>query len=501
MDPHAARCRLRDGPRALKPLSTAGSALRWLTQPSLLRRLLFGQLLLLAGLWWLLVAVSAAQRVSDETLRAEVAGLRAIAVAAAALLDRPVALQAALEELERERAAGVSAGAEGAEAQLRTYTVVHHGERLLFASPGLAAVVLGPHPLGISDLEDARTGASPTRWRIVTEGVTAADGQLLRVSELVPEGPLLLLLSLNQHGGLVLPLLFSMPLLLVPALLSLHGALRPWRQLAAGLAARDSQDLRPVPLPGHQRELRPLVDAINAWLGQIRELREREQRFLADAAHELRTPLAAVQLATQHLQSALGRGDAVQADAALQAVLRGSTRSARLSHQLLALLRAEADAGTPAQRIDLAAWLPEQVADLAPLARQRGVELALSIADARRPHPVQVQADGLQSLLVNLVDNAVRHAPRASTVELTLLHRGTHLLLQVDDAGPGVPAEQREVLLQRFRRGPGQPSGSGSGLGLAIVASVVQRHQGRLRLERAPTGGLRVEVELPAAAA
>jgi two-component system sensor histidine kinase QseC len=240
-----------------------------------------------------------------------------------------------------------------------------------------------------------------------------------------------------------------------------------------------------------------LVDAINAWLAEIRALREREQRFLADAAHELRTPLAAVQLGAQHLQAALARNDRPQADAALQAVLRGSARSARLAHQLLALLRAEAEASQPLQRIDLAHWLPELIADLAPLAQQRGVQLALAI-EPPQALTLQAHPDGLQSLLVNLIDNAIGHAPPGSTVEIGVQRQADRIELSVDDAGPGIPAKQRDSLLQRFRRGQNQPAGSGSGLGLAIAASVAQAHGGSLQLAQAAAGGLRVLVALPA---
>lgn len=469
---------------------------RRLSAPSLLRRLLFSQLLLLALLWWILITVSAWQRVSDETLKAEVEGLRAIALAAAALVDRPDALRAALAELERGHANGEAGDPLSS---LRTYTVLHHGDRLLYASPGLSGMALRPHPVGVSGLREPQPTGDERRWRVVTERVPGPDGQPIRASELVPEGPLFWLMAIEQQGGLVLPLLFSMPLLLIPAGLSLHWALRPWRRLSSHLASRDSADLSPLASPGRHRELLPLVDAINAWLKQIRALREREQRFLADAAHELRTPLAAVQLGAQRLQAALAQGDGAQAEAALQAVLRGSARSSRLAHQLLALLRAEAETQNPAERWALAEWLPELIADLAPLAQRSGVQLALLIADPARPHAVQAHADGLHSMLVNLIDNAVRHAPVGSTVEVGLQHEGDRVLISVDDAGPGIPAHQRDDLLQRFRRGRSQEAGSGSGLGLAIAAGVAASLGGSLQLTTSSLGGLRALVVLPAA--
>lgn len=462
----------------------------------MLRRLLLGQLLLLALLWWLLIVLSARLEISDETLQDEAPALRAIGLAAAALLDRPEALRAALLELDRNNTA---AGSSQQEPLLRTYTVLHHGDRLLFASEGLPGPARRPHPPGVSDLQAPAANGEVARWRVITEQVATADGLGLRASALIPEGPLFLLLALQGKAGLFLPLLISMPLLLLPAALSLHWALRPWRRLSAGLAGRDSADLSPLPLPGRQRELRPLVDAMNAWLRQLRELRDREQRFLADAAHELRTPLTAVQLGAQRLQGALERGDGAQVQAALQAVLRGSARSARLAHQLLALLRAEAEATAPTETLDLARWLPELIADLVPLAQQRGVQLGLEGADEAQQHLMQAHPDGLQSLVVNLVDNAIRHAPRGSAVRIGLQRDGERLQLLVDDEGPGIAAERRESLLLRFTRGEAQPGDTGSGLGLAIALSVARLHGGELRLLSSPAGGLRVEVKLPAA--
>ena len=467
----------------------------WLTGPSLLRRLLVAQGLLLALLWWLLFAVATHMEQSDDALIGQAPALRAVALTTAALLDRPQALQAVLSELDHWNR-HVDADDDPL---LRTSTVVRHGARLLFATAGLQGGALGPHKPGISNAagHDDKLGGR-LRWRVVTAEAAAPDGSLVQVSMLYPEGPRAVAAALSSNGQLFMPLLFSMPLLLLPAALSLGWALRPWGRLSASVARRDALDLTPLPPPGPHRELQPLVAAINDWLAQLRNAREREQRFLADAAHELRTPLSAVQLSAQRLQAALGRRDEADAEAALHAVLRGSARAARLAHQLLALVRAEAEATTPTVKLDLTRWLPEVIADLAPLAQQRGVQLELALDDGADGLRLDAHPDGLQSLVVNLVDNAIRHAPPGTPVSIGLQRRGDLLRLLVQDEGPGIAEEMRASVLRRFTRGEA-PRDTGSGLGLAIALSVTEVHGGQLQLLRSPGGGLCVEVELPAA--
>lgn len=286
------------------------------------------------------------------------------------------------------------------------------------------------------------------------------------------------------------------PLLLVGPLLALLGvwvvarALAPLRRLAADVRARDVDTFAPLPDTDVPDEAAPLVRAVNGLLARLSGALDAQRAFVADAAHELRSPLTALKLQLKLLREA---GDEAARKAAMERLAQGVERATRLVEQLLALARTEPGAAQTLAALDLADVAREALADLLPLASARGSELSLQ-ADA--PVPLQGDRNGLIALVRNLADNALRYAPPGARVELLLALDDGAPLLTVDDSGPGIPPAERGKVFDRFVRRSAQGE-SGSGLGLAIVRSVAQRHGATVSLADSPLGGLRVQVRWP----
>jgi two-component system, OmpR family, sensor histidine kinase QseC len=293
-------------------------------------------------------------------------------------------------------------------------------------------------------------------------------------------------------GHLLLPLLVALPLLGVGLLIAIGRALAPLHALASAVASRDPQHLAPVAAERVPREVRALVDRLNELFARIEASLERERAFTADAAHELRTPLAAIRAQAQVAQRA--RDDAERAHA-LDQVIAGCDRATRLSEQLLTLARLETGAWRERLvRCDLGDVARAVLAEVAPAAHARGVAVELH-ADA----PVAVLGDAplLHVLLRNLVDNALRYGAGGSAVRVEIERSAFHPVLRVVDQGPGVPAAERTRVLDRFYRGLGSAE-SGAGLGLAIAARIVALHGATLTLDEGPDGrGLAVTVRWP----
>lgn len=260
--------------------------------------------------------------------------------------------------------------------------------------------------------------------------------------------------------------------------LSVRFGLRPLAQLAQRIAQRRVGDLAPVQVDRLYTETAPLVSALNDLLAREGQRLEADRRFLADAAHELRTPLAAV-TAQAHLL--LGEQEPQARQEAAQALRAGVARVSHLLAQLLTLARAETAVQTlRPERLDMAALLRERVALLAPLARQRGIQLELQ---APTHCEALLERGGLCSVVDNLVDNAIRYSPDGARVEVALegceASGAAGLTLIVRDNGPGLAAEQRERVFERFYRVPGSTA-QGTGLGLAIVKRIAERERARL---------------------
>jgi len=288
------------------------------------------------------------------------------------------------------------------------------------------------------------------------------------------------------HG--VAPLLWAAPLLALAMWWLAAGTLAPLRRVAQSLRERDEQSLQPLATAGLPVEVEPMVAALNGLLQRLGASFDTQRAFVSDAAHELRSPLTALSLQLQLLRRA---PDAATRSVALDALGAGIARAARLVEQLLTLARSEP--GAPFEMVaslDLAELVRAAVADTVPLALARDTSLELF---ANAPVRVHGEQAALTMLARNLADNAVRHVPRGARVELRVFDDAGVPTLQVDDAGPGIPLQDRERVFDRFYRRASDDE-AGSGLGLAIVRSVAERHGASVLLADSNLGGLRVTV-------
>jgi two-component system sensor histidine kinase QseC len=239
--------------------------------------------------------------------------------------------------------------------------------------------------------------------------------------------------------------------------------------------------------------VRPLVRALNRLLGRLRVTLDNERRFTADAAHELRTPLAALKI---HAQVAQASTDPEDRGHALAQMVSGVERTSRLVEQLLRLARLDPMQGLQeTQPVDLNALIHAAEADLADQAARQGRQIDVVAGD--EPVVLQGDADMLHVALRNLLENALRHTPAGSHIEMTLARDAREVRLSVADDGPGVPQEELDRLGERFYRGSNVTT-EGSGLGLAIVQRIALLHGARLELRNRAAGGLAATLVWPA---
>ncbi|TPK74863.1 sensor histidine kinase [Mesorhizobium sp. B2-4-15] len=367
------------------------------------------------------------------------------------------------------------------------YHVKAAGGRLLTGYPDLPEASKPPdaeasyrgHRLRLLTFSHAVVGAGVDSPITVTVGVTLAghDAMVKR----------LWLSAFAQQLALV-------AIAGVFVLLGLHRGLAPLIRLRDVVRSPGRNELDRVEVPGAQSEIRPLIDALNAYMERVRAQMAAQRRFIANAAHQLRTPLA---LLSTQASYALRETSADQRQEALVALQASSGKLARLAEQLLTLSRAEPGSRRPrADRIDLTEAARQVLETHAPYAIARKIDLGLEEAG-----PVPVIGDGtmLREMIVNLVDNALRYSPSGGCVTVRLAIIEGEAVLTVADDGPGIPEDERDHVFERFYRIAGSAE-EGSGLGLAIVREVVENAGGRVTLGDGAAGGLVVEVRLPLAA-
>jgi two-component system sensor histidine kinase QseC len=290
----------------------------------------------------------------------------------------------------------------------------------------------------------------------------------------------------------VLPLGIIVPLLIGFIYLSVRRGLKPLDDLAADVSVRSPENLSPVSTGNAPAEAQPLIGALNRLLARVGATLENERRFTADAAHELRTPLAALKI---HAQVAQAADLPVATRASLDKVVAGVDRTTRLVEQLLRLARLDPlDHLAEPQQIDLGRLVAAAVTDAADGAPAAGRTLVSALPDS--PLAVFGDADLLAAAVRNLIDNALRYTPPGSTVTVTVRSDGRRSELSVSDDGPGVPAAELPRLGERFFRGS-DPGGEGSGLGLAIVRRIADLHGITLDYSNRPTGGFVARLRWP----
>lgn len=292
--------------------------------------------------------------------------------------------------------------------------------------------------------------------------------------------------------ALLEPMVLALPVLGLIVWLGIRWGTRPLVSLGAQVRERDPSNLAPLEVGHPPAEVVPLVANLNHLLERVRASIESERRFTADAAHELRTPIAAVRA---HAEVARATTTDTERRAALDSIVAGCDRAAHAVEQLLTLARLHPrESVGPRQPCDLRDIAKQALADAAPMAVAKGIELELVAG----PPVIALGNQALLAILArNLVDNAVRYAGPGSSARVEVVRDGEIARLVVSDQGPGIPPAHRASLGQRFYRIPGTRA-AGVGLGLSIVTRIADLHGASVRFEDGPGGrGLSVAVELP----
>lgn len=272
-------------------------------------------------------------------------------------------------------------------------------------------------------------------------------------------------------------LLLALPVALLPIWLAVRQGLKPLQRLSAQLQARSPSDLRAVDADLRYAELNAVAHAFNAVLDQLRDKMQREHAFVQDAAHELRTPMAVISAQAHLLVQAANDAQRAQAQAGLEQAIQ---RASHLAHQLLVLAALDEAHRTPVQRVDVAALLRNALAAIAPSAMARKMDMSLEAPDQLF---CTLDAAALQSIVQNLLDNALRYGRDGGRIAIRLHadNDNQQLRLLVADDGPGIPEAEQAHIFERFVRGS-QPQAAGSGLGLAIARQAALALHGHITL-------------------
>ncbi|MFN9766719.1 MAG: sensor histidine kinase [Pseudomonadota bacterium] len=452
-------------------------------------RSLFGELLdwvlaPLLFLWPMSLALTwgVAQGLANRPYDAELARLvQAIASNATA----PVRTSEAALRLEIERSA--TALLRGSEDTERWFQVLGSRGQLLAGSGTLSVPEPGVGADGTVRFRDDKVAEEAVRvaWLWLAAGDDPDNDALVQVAETLEPRQRL---ATEIIKGVLLPQFAILPLAVMLVWLALTRGIRPLEELQRRIRRRESSDLSPIPERGVPDEVAPLVRSINDLLQRLDKSVATQRHFLADAAHQLKTPLAGLrtqaELAAREIDG--GRGDPAAMKHSLRQIALSSQRAAHMVNQLLAMARAE-DSGERLRRqwVDLGAVTRAVVRDFVPRAIERRIDLGyegpegVPATTGTDPGGARVLAEPvlLGEMVRNLVDNALRYTPEGGVVTARVLPEpgGQAGVLQVEDTGPGIPPAERELVFQPFYRSIEAPV-DGSGLGLAIVMEVAQRH-------------------------
>ncbi len=301
-------------------------------------------------------------------------------------------------------------------------------------------------------------------------------------------------IAINSAIRGVIPVLLLIPLLVLTLAALVRKTLRPLKKLAAALDGRGEDDLQPLPDTPMPSEIRPFAVAINRLLDRVAQSVAVQRRFVADAAHELRSPLTALSLQAEQLEATSLPPLARERLAALRG---GIKRGRNLLEQLLALARAQEVPMAAAGPVALLPVLREILEELMPLAEAKALDLGVSGAPGSR---VRAAPAELKTMFKNLVENAIQHSPVNGRIDILVRQDQGATVVRVDDEGPGIAPEYHERVFDPFYRLPGNHA-PGAGLGLSIVKTIAVRSGARITLGYASPqkpAGLRVEVVFPA---
>jgi two-component system, OmpR family, sensor kinase len=343
-----------------------------------------------------------------------------------------------------------------------------------------------------NDLEDGlQTLPLPGgKWRVLVR--TRADGSRVAIAQPTAARDEI---ARDSAVRTILPLGVLVPCLMLLVGVVIHTSFRPVLHLASRLDVKQSGHLEKLPTDGIPTELHPFIASINRLLQRTAVLFEHQRRFIADAAHELRTPITALTIQAENL----GHEDLTEESRTRLAALRsGIRRTAHLAEQLLDLARYDENNHADVEVVKLDAILKKSVSEYLPFAQARSIDIGF---DRIEHAPVRGNPTGLAALARNLIDNAIRYSPDGGQIDIAVSSDRDCVVLRIDDGGPGVPEAQLDRIFEPFNRG-NRPEGDGTGLGLSIVRRVVDNYRGSIRLENlTPSGrtGLRAIVTFPRA--
>ncbi len=318
------------------------------------------------------------------------------------------------------------------------------------------------------------------------------DGNEWRVAlQVLPDGRKVVARQLTEvrdeiarHSALqtLLPLLTLIPVLIGLLTIVIRRTLAPVRQMGEMLDQANSLNPIKLPVQGVPVEILPFVASVNAMMQRLRETQQQQRRFIADAAHELRTPIAALSIQAENLSTIIAQGEANER---MQALQSGLKRTKGLLEQLLSLSRIQEQVdATPVQPCDVMAVVREVVADLLPLTIAKNIDIGLTQA---QPCQVLCSPFEMRTLLTNVLSNAIRHVAEGGQIDIAVTSSNGHMALIVDDNGMGVPRDDLPHVFAPFYRAAGSDQ-EGTGLGLAIVKAIADRMGGTVALGPRPSG-------------
>lgn len=289
----------------------------------------------------------------------------------------------------------------------------------------------------------------------------------------------------------LIPELIGIPILALMIWLAIGWGLTPLKELTNQIKDKAPSNLKPVKLESPPSELEPIQHALNRLLNETETMIAREQRFIADAAHELRTPLAVLKI---HADNALNTESDQERTRALKELDLGVNRATRIVSQLLTMARLDPDtAASNKKTTDLLESCRNTLAELTPLAWEKEIELSLD-ADEKLEWNTKLEDGALEIILQNLISNAVKFSPERESIDVSLEQDDNNFIMSVSDRGPGISPENLSRATERFFRDGNE---AGAGLGLSIVTRIAERHSGCITLRPNPISGLCVKVILP----
>ncbi|WP_235207897.1 MULTISPECIES: ATP-binding protein [unclassified Alteromonas] len=327
---------------------------------------------------------------------------------------------------------------------------------------------------------------SGQRWRVFKQAI---DGELTIIVAQPLQHRVLLTESLTISA--ITPFLYAVPLLAIIILLVVTRGLSPLKALSNKLSVRQGKDLSPVTLSSIPTEMMPVMDTLNTMFARLNSAFEREQQFASNAAHELRTPLSVMKINLHNLAESM-----VDKKDALQNIQKDTDRMIHVVNQILLLSRTSPELfKMQLGNVDVVAIAQKVITDLYGKIEDKQQDISL---DGESAFLMSTEFT-LYTLLQNLIANACAYSPNEAVIKVSVSQNEKNTVICVDDSGPGIDESERENVLKRFYRDQYQDKykSTGSGLGLAIVGQIVTMHKGRIELDTAPIGGLRVQVMLP----